>query len=205
MRCSAVAAPEAPAATAHGPIIMNGQVLHSITEERLALVRSIGGYVADQVRRSAAQGQCYTAACGCAPAQQRQLWRSSLRHHAVHLHACIRHTAQINNDVCMVCEPTCAGCFHPACLCCCTFNSIWAQHYQLPRLRPVSLIHPFTARLQVQPLLKPVDKCWQPADFLPASEDPDFMDQVRPPAAGRQARSAGRRAFRQTGRQGSPA
>lgn len=31
----------------------------------------------------------------------------------------------------------------------------------------------------VTPLLKPVDKCWQPADFLPRSEDPDFMDQVR--------------------------
>lgn len=28
------------------------------------------------------------------------------------------------------------------------------------------------------PLLKPVDKCWQPADFLPASEDPDFLDKV---------------------------
>lgn len=32
---------------------------------------------------------------------------------------------------------------------------------------------------QVMPLLKPVDKCWQPADFLPASEDPDFLDKVR--------------------------
>jgi len=31
----------------------------------------------------------------------------------------------------------------------------------------------------VQPLLKPVDKCWQPADFLPPSEDPDFVDKVR--------------------------
>lgn len=32
--------------------------------------------------------------------------------------------------------------------------------------------------MQVMPLLKPVDKCWQPADFLPASEDPDFLDKV---------------------------
>jgi hypothetical protein len=31
---------------------------------------------------------------------------------------------------------------------------------------------------QVTPLLKPVDKCWQPADFLPASEDPDFTGKV---------------------------
>lgn len=54
MRCSAVAAPEAPAAAVQGPIVMNGQVLHSITEERLALVRSIGGYVEDQVRLFAA-------------------------------------------------------------------------------------------------------------------------------------------------------
>ncbi len=32
---------------------------------------------------------------------------------------------------------------------------------------------------QVVPLLKPVEKCWQPADFLPPSEDPDFLDKVR--------------------------
>lgn len=32
---------------------------------------------------------------------------------------------------------------------------------------------------QVLPVLKPVDKCWQPSDFLPASEDPDFLDKVR--------------------------
>ncbi|GIL44757.1 hypothetical protein Vafri_2264 [Volvox africanus] len=31
---------------------------------------------------------------------------------------------------------------------------------------------------QVVPLLKPVDKCWQPADFLPPSEDADFLDKV---------------------------
>jgi acyl-[acyl-carrier-protein] desaturase len=32
---------------------------------------------------------------------------------------------------------------------------------------------------QVLPILKPVEKCWQPADFLPPSEDPDFLDKVR--------------------------
>jgi acyl-[acyl-carrier-protein] desaturase len=31
---------------------------------------------------------------------------------------------------------------------------------------------------QVYPLLKPVEKCWQPYDFLPKSEDPYFMDHV---------------------------
>lgn len=31
----------------------------------------------------------------------------------------------------------------------------------------------------VTPLLKPVDKCWQPQDLLPPSEDPDFLDKVR--------------------------
>jgi len=42
---------------------------------------------------------------------------------------------------------------------------------------------------QVYPLLKPVDKCWQPYDFLPRSEDPDFLDKVRKRRAG----AAGRR------------
>jgi len=31
----------------------------------------------------------------------------------------------------------------------------------------------------IVPLLKPVDKCWQPADLLPKPEDPDFLDKVR--------------------------
>ena len=30
----------------------------------------------------------------------------------------------------------------------------------------------------VYPLLKPVEKCWQPSDLLPPSEDPDFLDKV---------------------------
>nr|AGF90968.1 chloroplast stearoyl-ACP-desaturase [Chlamydomonas sp. ICE-L] len=33
-------------------------------------------------------------------------------------------------------------------------------------------------RDEVNPILKPVEKCWQPTDFLPASEDPDFLDKV---------------------------
>ncbi|GFR48540.1 hypothetical protein Agub_g10437 [Astrephomene gubernaculifera] len=32
---------------------------------------------------------------------------------------------------------------------------------------------------EVVPLLKPVDKCWQPSDFLPRSQDPDFLDKVQ--------------------------
>ncbi len=31
---------------------------------------------------------------------------------------------------------------------------------------------------EIVPLLKPVDKCWQPADYLPAPESPDFLDAV---------------------------
>ena len=31
---------------------------------------------------------------------------------------------------------------------------------------------------QVVPLLKPVDKCWQPNDFLPDPKSPDFLDAV---------------------------
>ncbi len=32
---------------------------------------------------------------------------------------------------------------------------------------------------RVLPLLKPVDKCWQPADFLPDPSQGDYLDQVR--------------------------
>ena len=32
---------------------------------------------------------------------------------------------------------------------------------------------------RVLPLLKPVDKCWQPADFLPQSGSDTFLDEVR--------------------------
>ena len=31
---------------------------------------------------------------------------------------------------------------------------------------------------RVTPLLKPVDKCWQPADFLPDPSQEDYLDQV---------------------------
>lgn len=31
---------------------------------------------------------------------------------------------------------------------------------------------------RVQPLLKPVEKCWQPADFLPDPSQEDYLDQV---------------------------
>ena len=31
---------------------------------------------------------------------------------------------------------------------------------------------------QVVPLLKPVSQCWQPSELLPASNEPDFIDQV---------------------------
>ena len=34
------------------------------------------------------------------------------------------------------------------------------------------------AEEQVLPILKPVDKCWQPQDFLPAPESPEFLDAV---------------------------
>jgi acyl-[acyl-carrier-protein] desaturase len=81
VRCQAIAAPaERPSTTtaAPGPIIMNGQVLHSITEERLELVKTLGPYL----------------------------------------------------------------------------------------------------ETQVLPLLKDTSKCWQPADFLPESSDPDFLDKV---------------------------
>lgn len=57
MRCQAIAAPpakEAPSApAAQGPIIMNGQILHSSTEKQLELVRGLSqsGYLQKQVRQ----------------------------------------------------------------------------------------------------------------------------------------------------------
>ncbi len=32
---------------------------------------------------------------------------------------------------------------------------------------------------QVLPILKPTEKCWQPQDFLPNPEAPEFLDAVR--------------------------
>jgi hypothetical protein len=52
VRCKAVAAPEAPTRVAvQGPIILNGQVAHSITEERLEYVHGISDYVEQQVKK----------------------------------------------------------------------------------------------------------------------------------------------------------
>jgi acyl-[acyl-carrier-protein] desaturase len=36
------------------------------------------------------------------------------------------------------------------------------------------------AKDNILPILKPSGKCWQPQDFLPAPESPDFLDHVRP-------------------------
>eukprot|EP00879_Flechtneria_rotunda_P005824 GHRR01006128.1.p1 GENE.GHRR01006128.1~~GHRR01006128.1.p1 ORF type:complete len:109 (+),score=6.54 GHRR01006128.1:316-642(+) len=62
VRCHAVAAAERPIATkTPGPIIMNGQVLHSLSQERLELVKTLGPYVEQQVsslRRYAACSGC---------------------------------------------------------------------------------------------------------------------------------------------------
>lgn len=34
---------------------------------------------------------------------------------------------------------------------------------------------------QLTRMLKPVEKCWQPADMLPDGADPDFLDKARRP------------------------
>lgn len=57
---------------------------------------------------------------------------------------------------------------------------------------------------QVYPLLKPVDKCWQPYDFLPRSEDADFMDKVRGRRRRRGARAEQRQRPRSTRKRASP-
>ncbi|WIA20089.1 hypothetical protein OEZ85_005948 [Tetradesmus obliquus] len=50
VRCHAVAAAERPPTVkAQGPIVMNGQVLHSISQERLELVQTLGPYMESQV------------------------------------------------------------------------------------------------------------------------------------------------------------
>lgn len=50
--CHAIAAAERPTKTT-GPIIMNGQILHSLSEERLELVKTLGPYMETQVGRAA--------------------------------------------------------------------------------------------------------------------------------------------------------
>lgn len=65
VRCQAIAAPakEAPSApAAQGPIIMNGQILHSSTEKQLELVRGLSqsGYLQKQVRQKQHEGTTTT-------------------------------------------------------------------------------------------------------------------------------------------------
>ena len=45
------------------------------------------------------------------------------------------------------------------------------------RLELVNSLEPYV-RERVMPLLKPVEKCWQPADFLPDPSKGDYLDQV---------------------------
>lgn len=45
------------------------------------------------------------------------------------------------------------------------------------RLEIIQSMDTFAAE-HVVPLLKPVDKCWQPQDYLPDPESPDFLDAV---------------------------
>jgi len=45
------------------------------------------------------------------------------------------------------------------------------------RLELINSLDDFAAE-QILPILKPVDKLWQPQDFLPDPESPDFLDQI---------------------------
>ncbi|KAL3150752.1 Stearoyl-[acyl-carrier-protein] 9-desaturase 7, chloroplastic, variant 3 [Trebouxia sp. C0010 RCD-2024] len=45
------------------------------------------------------------------------------------------------------------------------------------RLALVNSLEPYV-RERVMPLLKPVEKCWQPADFLPDPSKGDYLDQL---------------------------
>lgn len=46
------------------------------------------------------------------------------------------------------------------------------------RLELVNSLEPYVEE-RVMPLLKPVEKCWQPADYLPDPSKGDYLDQVR--------------------------
>ncbi|KAK6134778.1 hypothetical protein DH2020_031448 [Rehmannia glutinosa] len=56
------------------------------------------------------------------------------------------------------------------------------RHHSMPpeKVEVFKSLEPWVSK-HVLPLLKPVDKCWQPSDFLPDSTKPvnDFMDEVR--------------------------
>ncbi|KAJ9515426.1 hypothetical protein QJQ45_016427 [Haematococcus lacustris] len=101
----AVVAEPKPLVSKPSPIILNGQIAHSITHERLELVRGMG-----------------------------ITWRQTL-------------PRQLRRKACK------------------------SSQSDGPRVVTAGL----TA---VVPLLKPVDKCWQPNDLLPHSEEPDFLDKV---------------------------
>ena len=45
------------------------------------------------------------------------------------------------------------------------------------RLELINGLEPYVAE-RVLPLLKPVSKCWQPADYLPDPSKGDYLDQV---------------------------
>lgn len=51
------------------------------------------------------------------------------------------------------------------------------------RLELVNSLEPYV-RERVVPLLKPVDKCWQPADYLPDPSKGDYLDQVSASCSG---------------------
>lgn len=138
---------ESASASKPGPIVMNGQVLHSISAERLALVRSLDNFVEEEVSQPVL---CIWTVCWA-------LLPLSLATDLV--------PGRRQPRVRCSCAVTC------------NFNLITSacprHDHQLAR---VSRDH---ATTQVTPILKPVDKCWQPTDFLPPSEDADFLDKVR--------------------------
>ena len=45
------------------------------------------------------------------------------------------------------------------------------------QLELVNSLEPYVQE-RVLPLLKPVEKCWQPADYLPDPSKGDYLDQV---------------------------
>lgn len=162
----AVAAPDASAKAS--PTIVKGQVLHSATKEQLDVVAGLDAFAEEQVGAGARRGGAVEAG-GLLLAWERpgvagggaQLTAACQQLHAF-ASACSAAPAASSSACCL--PPMVAW-------------SCW-QAEAVPKTgAALACVCPSRAA-QVVPILKPVDKCWQPQDFLPDPESPDFLDAV---------------------------
>lgn len=154
----AVAAPDA--STKQGPVLVNGQVLHSTTKEQLDVINSMGQYAEEQVGSREGISRCAQRVCGAAMASfqpMRQLRRFPEWPADGRAGLAVSGAADAGADDVHDC-------------------------LSLPNRRPGhqhAAAAPSCLPCQVLPILKPTEKCWQPQDFLPNPEAPEFLDVVR--------------------------